>query len=41
MRKKFLEAEMEIIKFQAEDIITTSGLIEENEEDNGVIEGQP
>lgn len=41
MRKKFLEAEMEIIKFQTEDIITTSGLIEENEEDGEIIEGEP
>ena len=39
MKRAFLEPGMEVIKFQDEDIIQTSFVIEENE-DGGTIEGE-
>lgn len=38
MKKEFVEAEAEVIKFQMEDIITTS-VVEENEELDKPIDG--
>ncbi len=38
MKRVFLEPEMEVVKFQDEDIITTS-VIEDNEESGDIIDG--
>ena len=38
MKRTFLEPEMEVVKFQDEDIITTS-FIEDNQTDGEIIDG--